>query len=306
MGGGAVAWEFKHLYTFKVLTEELNFTRTAQRLNYAQSSVTTQIQELESEFRSLLFERLGKRIRLTAAGERLLQYTDEILRLATEASVVVPDNKEPSGTLTIGAVESLCTYRLAPVLSEFRSRHPQVELIFRTGICADLRQEVLRGHLDLAFTLEEAGRDDLLVFEVLLSETMLVLAHPTSRLVGRDQIAAPDLDGETILVTEMGCSYRNLFERELTLAGLNNMKIEFASIEAIKQCVMAGLGITMLPKMAVSREIDAGELVSLPWTGSEFAIVTQMCWHKDKWMSPALQAFIDVSREMIGTARLLQ
>ena len=306
MGGGALAWEFKHLYTFKVLTEELNFTRTAQRLNYAQSSVTTQIQELESEFRSLLFERLGKRIRLTAAGERLLQYTDEILRLATEASVVVPDNKEPSGTLTIGAVESLCTYRLAPVLSEFRSRHPKVELIFRTGICADLRQEVLRGHLDLAFTLEEAGRDDLLVFEVLLSETMLVLAHPTSRLVGRDQIAAPDLDGETILVTEMGCSYRNLFERELTLAGLNNMKIEFASIEAIKQCVMAGLGITMLPKMAVSREIDAGELVSLPWTGSEFAIVTQMCWHKDKWMSPALQAFIDVSREMIGTARLLQ
>ena len=110
--------ELKPLQTFKILADELNFTRTAERLNYAQSSVTAQIQGLEQELGVPLFERLGRRIRLTEAGTRLLRYADEILRLTDEALLAVPGQGEPSGTLTIGAVESLCTYRLAPILME--------------------------------------------------------------------------------------------------------------------------------------------------------------------------------------------
>lgn len=288
--------ELKQLHTFKTLAEELNFTRTAERLNYAQSSVTTQIQGLEQEFGVQLFERLGKRIRITEAGTRLLCYADEILRLSDEAHIAVPGHTEPSGTLTIGAVESLCTYRLAVVLKAFRSRYPHVELVFRTGICANLRKEVLHGELDLAFTLEEAGHDEALVFDVLMREPMLVLARPDHPLMEREQLNPADLEGETILVTEPGCSYRTMFEQALADVGLRNPKIEFASVEAIKQCVIAGLGVTLLPEIAVKDELSRGLLTAVPWAGPEFPVVTQMCWHKDKWMSPALQAFIEETR----------
>jgi DNA-binding transcriptional LysR family regulator len=289
--------EFKQLQTFKVLTEELNFTRTAQRLNYAQSSVTTQIQVLEREFDVQLFERLGKRVRLTEAGERLLHYADRMLGLAEEAYLYVPGNDKPTGTLTIGAVESLCTYRLAPVLMEYRTKYPNVELVFKTGICADLRKQVSHGELDLSFTLEEAGTDEALVFDVLMRESMLVLVPKGHPLSDMKAVEAVDLEGETILVTEPGCSYRTMFENTLAAAGLRSPKVEFASVEAIKQCVVAGLGVTLLPEMAVKEELRNETLVSLPWVGHEFPVVTQMCWHKDKWMSPALQAFIRAARE---------
>lgn len=291
--------ELKQLQTFLVLAEELNFTRTAERLNYAQSSVTTQIQSLEQEFGVQLFERLGKRIYLTEAGHRLLGYAKDMLRIADEARIFVPGQSEPSGTLTIGAVESLCTYRLAPVLMAFRIRYPQVELVFRTGICADLRKEVAQGNLDLAFTLEEECHDESLVVSVLMHETMLVLACPTHPLVVKDHISAIDLQGETILVTEPGCSYRKLFQKALSDSKVHNSKIEFASVEAIKQCVIAGLGVTLLPEMAVKEEIERGALRPLAWDGPIFPVVTQMSWHKDKWMSPALHAFIQLAKESL-------
>ncbi len=268
-------------------------------MNYAQSSVTAQIQALEQEFGVQLFERLGKRIRLTEAGERLLLYADQILRQSDVARLTVPGHNEPGGTLTIGSVESLCTYRLAPVLMAFRSRYPRVELVFRTGICADLRKEVSHGELDLAFTLEKAGHDEALVFDVLMREPMLVLARPDHALVQREQVNPTDLEGETILVTEPGCSYRTMFEQALTAAGLRHPKVEFASVEAIKQCVIAGLGVTLLPEMAVKDELSRGLLSAVPWVGPEFPVVTQMCWHKDKWMSPALRAFIEVTKEVL-------
>lgn len=295
--------ELKQLQTFKTLAKELNFTRTAVRLSYAQSSVTAQIQALEQEFGVKLFERLGKRIRMTEAGERLLLYADRILNLSVEAHLAVPCLKKPSGTLTIGAVESLCTYRLAPVLMEFRSGYPNVELVFRTGICSNLRKGVLHGELDLAFTLEEIGRDEGLVFNVMMREPMLVLAKPDHQLARRNQVCVLDLEGETILITEPGCSYRTMFEQSLAHAGLRNSKVEFASVEAIKQCVMAGLGVTLLPKMAVNEELSRGLLVALPWAGPEFPVVTQMCWHKDKWMSPAIQAFMEIARSAIQQDR---
>ena len=292
--------ELKQLQTFKTLAEKLNFTRTAQLLNYAQSSVTAQIQGLEIELGVPLFERLGKRVLLTTAGERLLPYANEILRLADEVQVTVPGDEIPNGTLTIGAIESLTTYRLSPILGEYRRRFPQVELVFRTGICADLRKEVINGRLDLAFTLEDVVRHDQLVFEEMIDETMLILAHPMHKLVQNKEVHATDLDGETILVTEPGCSYRTMLEQTLESTGLKNMKIEFSSIEAIKRCAMVGLGVTLLPKVAVTEELISGKLAVLPWRGVEFPFVTRMVWHKDKWISPALQAFIQIARQELN------
>lgn len=293
--------ELKHLVTFRTLAEERSFTLTAVRLNYAQSSVSAQIQALEHELGAPLVERLGRRLRLTAAGEQFLDYTHRLLSLADEATASVAHTDQVVGTITIGAVESLCTYRLAPVLKAYRVRFPQVNLVFRTGICADLRAAVGHGSLDLAVTLEAPVTAPGIHTESLRPEPMRVLAPPDHPLASHPVVTPEDFVGETLLLTEPGCSYRMMFEQALGIAGVQAPQVEFFSVEAIKQCVQAGLGITLLPAMAVQDELAAGALVALPWSGPAFPVVTQLAWHQDKWLSPALAGFIEESRRYLAS-----
>lgn len=122
--------EIKQLITYKTAAENLNFTLTARMLNFAQSSVTAQIKALEAELGTPLFERLGKRLVLTEAGRQFKLYADKMIILTEEAKMVVRGDKEPAGTLIIGAQESQCTYRLPPILKKFKDQFPHVRLVF--------------------------------------------------------------------------------------------------------------------------------------------------------------------------------
>jgi DNA-binding transcriptional LysR family regulator len=292
--------DLRQLQTFLNVAQHLNFTRAAEALNYAQSSVTAHVATLEQDLGVMLFERLGKRIVLTEAGTRLQGYASQILRLADEATMAVRAYEEPTGTLVIGTPESLCAYRLPPVLRAFRARHPKVQIIFRPGICEDLKRNVADGQLDLAFILDEAQTAPNLTFERLIGETFLLLAAPDHRLARLPAPATADLDGETILVTEVGATYRIQWERQLELAKVRpGTVMEFASVEAIKHCAREGIGVTVLPAMAVQDEIRQGLLQPIPWDWAAPPLLTQAVWHRDKWQSPALEAFLTVTRETL-------
>ncbi|MNX85801.1 HTH-type transcriptional regulator GltR [compost metagenome] len=291
--------ELRHLHTFLVVAESLSFTRTAETLNYAQSSITAQIQALEAELGVPLFERLGKRVRLSDAGKRMVTYAKRMVQLEEEARVFVPGTAEPSGVLMIGAPESLCAYRLPAVLSKYRQRYPRVQLIVRPGDCADLRRSVADGTLDLTFFLDQMQTFPSVQVEPLLSERILLVALPEHRLARRQTVEPSDIAGEVVLHTEAGCTYRNLFEQMLSEAGVRPETVmEFASIEAIKHCTMAGMGVAILPEIAVASEIARGSLVALPWF-KEISVMTLLAVHKDKWLSPALSTFLEIARETI-------
>lgn len=291
--------ELRQLTTFQLVARTLSFTRSAVILNYAQSSVTAQIHALEEELGVTLFDRLGRRVALTDAGRRLLEYADQLLGLAAEAQVAVAASEEPGGRLTISAPDTLCTYHLPAVLRTFRERYPAVRLTLRPCPVADLRQAVREGTLDVAFLLDEPVQASSLHVEELVTEPLWILAPPDHPLATKSAIDLADLDREPALFTEVGCAYRSLFERALADAGVSlQTSFEFASVEAIKQSVMAGLGITILPSVAVRREVAEGLLVALPYRDHPLEVVSQMVWHKDKWVSPALRALITVSREM--------
>src|SRR5262249_14299225 len=123
--------ELRQLITFQAVASTLSFTRAAVLLNYAQSSVTAQIQALEEELGVPLFDRLGKRVVLTDAGQRLVRYADRMLNLADETRGVVSGGEVRGGTLTLSAIETLCTYRLPGILRQFRDQFPHVQLKFR-------------------------------------------------------------------------------------------------------------------------------------------------------------------------------
>jgi DNA-binding transcriptional LysR family regulator len=292
--------DLRQLTTFRVAAMTLSFTRTAATLNYVQSSVTAQIQSLEEELGVPLFDRLGKKLILTDAGARLLVYAGKLLDLADEAKAAVSGRSDPTGVVTISAPETLCTYRLPEVLHRFRQRYPQVTLRLKPHTVIDPRRYMLEAGADVAFILERPPHLDGVIIETLFPEPLLLLAAPDHPLVGAPVVRP----AEQMLLTEIGCGYRGILERQLATAGVRaTSTLEFDSVEAIKQCVMAGMGITVLPAVTAQRELVEGRLVALPWTEPGFEVLTEMVLHKDKWISPALRAFLDVARETLQRNR---
>ncbi len=291
--------EIRQLRTFQAVAQMLSFNRAAERLHYAQSSISAQIQALEEELEVKLFDRLGRRILLTEAGERLLQYARKILDLADETKAEIVRSKEPEGALTIRVPESFCVYRLPPVVKQFRSRFPKVSLSFVTCAVENLQKDLRKGITDLAFLLTESIQAADLEAEALGFEHIMLVASPGHPLAAKPEIQTRDLEGETILLSKVDCSYRKSFEQILNQGKIRpGTTLEFNSVEAIKQCVMEGVGITILPKIAVAREIAQGRLAALTWGAGEMEVALLMIWYKERWLSPTLSAFIRMARDV--------
>ena len=287
--------ESKHLFTFLVVVEAGSFTRAAQKLDYAQSSITAQIQSLEAELGQPLFDRIGKKIILTDAGRRLLPYAQEISRMHALAQDALRSESELSGVLRIGAPESLAAFRLPGIIKEFRGRHPQVRITLKPGACWELTEFIRAGELDLAFLLQPETEYKDLHCETLIHEAMTMVAPLDHPLIHASEVVPLDLKSETILHTETGCTYRTLFERYLNSHGVfPDPNLEFWSIEAIKQCVMSGLGISFLPLITVRTELAEGKLARLNWNDEAQRVATQIAYHNKKWMSPVLIEFLKI------------
>lgn len=290
--------ELRQLKTFHLLTSTLNFSRTAEVQNYVPSTVTMQMKALEDELGVKLVDRLGKKVILTDAGRKFLPYVDNILNELEEAQHVMKQSGELTGTIVISADETLCTYRLPTVLRQFRLSYPGIRLMFRPLATRNLKQSLQEGGADIIFMLDEDKHEIGFCGEKIMDEPFYVLAAPDHPLAACSTLSIEDFNGETFLLTEKGCSYRMFFERSLSQMSIGGItELEFNSAEAIKQCAKIGMGIAILPEMAVTAEVDRGELVPLPWdlTGTSFA--TQMFWHEEKWISPAIEAFMNLTRD---------
>jgi DNA-binding transcriptional LysR family regulator len=287
--------EVRQLQTFCVLAEELNFTRTAERVYTVQSNVTSQIKSLEAELGSPLFDRLAKRVVLTEAGHRFRPYAEKALATMDEGYRAVKFGSEPAGPLHIGAPESVLTYRLPEVLKLFRKRYPRVELIFRPDSDNKLADELESGKLDLAISMSDLVSGDQLSSIKLRSEDIYLFATPDHPLANAKKVYPKDLSDQTLLLTEAGCGYRKKLDMQMASAKVRPQHItEFSSVEAIKQCVLAGMGIGLLPEIVIACELKKKQFTVMNWHGAKMSIATHMVWHKDKWISPGMQAFQDI------------
>ncbi len=295
---GEINMELRQLKTFYTLASTLSFSRTAEVQNYVPSTVTMQMKALEEELGVKLVDRLGKKVILTDAGRRFLDYVVNILGEIEEAEHAVKQSGEMTGTLVISADETLCTYRLPAVLRLFRLRYPGIRLIFKPLSHSNLKQSLREGDADIIFMLDEDKSEMGFCGEKMQDEPFYILVAPDHPLASRTKLDIEDFNGETFLLTEKGCSYRTFFERSLSQKGMGGItELEFNSAEAIKQCAKIGMGIAILPEMAVTAELSRGELVSLPWDMTATSFATQMFWHEEKWISPAIHAFLNLARD---------
>ena len=292
--------DFKQLNAFLTISRLQSFTKAADALGYAQSTITTQIKLLESELDVKLFERIGKSTTLTHEGKKLLPYAKQILKLSSDIKTTVACEDKPSGTLTIGAAESLCVLRLPEILKKYRQLYPDVDVSLKFGSCADFRHYLSENIIDVAFSLGVKIDSDEFISDVELPEKMLLLAYPGHHLINKDNVFPEDIADESLILTETGCSYRAAFERVLKDKGIKpNIILETGSVQAIKQFTMSGLGITILPEIAVKDEVLSKKLIPLNWAGPDLNIISQVLYHKDKWISPALREFISLSNKFL-------
>jgi DNA-binding transcriptional LysR family regulator len=293
--------ELQQLKTFTVIVKLGSFTKAAELLDYAQSSISAQIHSLEDELGAKLFERLGRAVCLTEEGKRLLIYAEQLLKLAEEAKEALTGNNVPQGTLIIGAPESLSIFKLPVLLQAYKERFPKVKLVLKMGICNDVFSWIRKNIVDIGFLINTPITASDLVVETLSHEPMTLISCKTHPLAAKGHCRPQDLSGEDLIqIEEPNCCYRIILEAQLAEAGVQPGSVfEFSSVESTKKCVMSGLGISILPKIAVQQEIEAGQLKDLGWTGPDFNIYTQMIYHKNKWLSPAMTALVQLTREIL-------
>ena len=141
--------DLKYLTTFKTIVDEGSFTKAAEHLNYTQSTITFQIGQLEQELSAKLFERIGRRMALTKAGEQLIPYVEDVLNSVDRLQNFEADLASMKGDLKIGVGETLLSYKIPPILKAFHKQAPNVRLFLRSMNCYDIRDELIAGSLDM-------------------------------------------------------------------------------------------------------------------------------------------------------------
>lgn len=294
-----------YLKSFLEVARCQSFTKAAENLGYVQSSMTAQIQKLENEYGVVLFERYGRTMRLTSAGEQLRDTFTEILKLYDDSKRQIA--RQAKGNLEIGTIESLMAFFLPPVFHRFLQTFPDINLQVHPVIESNILQSIRAGELDLGILLDRPIVDEDIESIAVRREPLVLVAEPSHPLCSSDHLGVTELDGQFLIVTEQGCTYRAAFEQLLGQHGVTyHIHHEFGSLEAIKQCVSYGLGIALLPRMAVTRELAEHTLIALPFTHPDIIFYTQIVHHKKKWLNPAVRHLIQLLNETGAPATLSQ
>ncbi|MEK3719720.1 LysR family transcriptional regulator [Paenibacillus sp. FSL H8-0034] len=285
--------ELIYLQTFREVAVRQSFTRAAEELGYAQSSVTMQIQRLEKAYEVKLFERYGRGLRLTSAGEELLKVAIQMLDLYQESKEKLA--KQGGGTLSIGTIDSLASYFLPPWIQHIRQQYPDLAIRLQPDREAHIVSKVREGEIDIGLILENKPSDPTLGWTKIKEEPLVLIANPNHPLAALSNIQLEQLNGVEWIMAEDSCNYRIMLEKVLRTHGISyRIGLELGNPEAIKRCVRVGSGISLLPRMAAEEEIQRGELAVLPFAHPDIRLDLHMVIHPKKWMSHALSDFIEM------------
>ncbi|WP_431980111.1 LysR family transcriptional regulator [Streptomyces qinglanensis] len=254
------------LETFTALARTESFTGAAAELRLAQSTVTVQIRSLEKALGTRLFDRLARGALLTEAGRRLLALAEEVLEAEARLLAVATEDGPVSGTVVVGAGETLCSAHLPAVIVALRRRHPRVAVHLEPHGTADAVAALRAGRLDCALLLEDVVDQPGVTAERVAEQPLVLLCAPDHPLAGRAQAATwQELARESFFLHEQGCSYSDqLAARLQAVAGAPPRLTRFGSIEAARSCVAAGLGLTVLPRANVAAALRDGRLAEVP------------------------------------------
>ena len=246
--------ELRNINTFLHIAELHSFSSAARELGYSQSAVSAQISQLEAELGTPLFDRVGKTVRLTDAGQTFQSYARTLLITAQQAKAALVPARAVSGTLRVALADSVCSTFLPDLLQQFHALCPQVELVLRTATADEMLRLLSANQIDLAYTLDQP---------LLLPSLTLAVNVP-----------------EPVCFVARGLSIHPY--------------IELGSASLLCQMVERGMGFSFLPEYIVRPALSAGRIARLNVPDCTVTMHRQLFYHKDKWLTPQMKAFIEL------------
>lgn len=254
------------LKVFITVADKKNFSKAAKALNLTQPAISFQIQTLEQYYQTMLFDRVNRHVKLTEAGELLLEYALSMNDLQSQLERKMQQlTGHVKGTLMIGASRTVGEYIMPYIICAFKNEYTDVDItleIYNTKHVEDL---VLSNHLDVGLVESQVKHDELM-FQSILEDELVVVVPTTHPWAEREEVTLDELAGEPFIIREPGSGSRLVFEQALIDAEFDveslNIIMEIGNITAIKSAIISGLGISVMSKWA-ARDMVEGKMASI-------------------------------------------
>jgi DNA-binding transcriptional LysR family regulator len=287
------------LHVFHAVATSGSFSRAAREvLHISQPAVSKHVQALEEELGVPLFQRVGKQVMLTEAGRIVQHYAEQVLTLATDTQRALRElHGLQRGTLRLGASSTPGIYLLPPVLATFVQRYPGITLELEIANSQRVVDGVLARQWDLGMIGIPLAHPHLHV-QPYWRDTLVLIVAPHHRLATRPAVTLADLSEETWIFREAGSASGQVVKGVLNGAHLVQAHtLVLQGSEGVKQAVMAGLGIAMVSRFAITLEVQQGVLRVLPLTDVQAERDLCLIWRKDSRLPAAVHAFLEVLHE---------
>ena len=253
--------DLRQLEIIRAIADTGSFTAAGEKLHVSQSAISRQILLLEEELGEPVFHRIGRRIRITAAGESLLQLSHRVFQDLQETVSSISDKRESlRGTMRLVGGMTVCLYVFPALLAEVRRIHPNLDLKVTVGSAERSIAMLRSGAGDLGMITLPVEATDLVSVPV-LEEELLLITYPSHPLAKRKSIAAADLDKQHFVLFETGSVTRRLVETFFARERLDpEIIMETENVEIIKAMVRYGLGISIIPWQAAAADVRTGQL----------------------------------------------
>ncbi|MDI3328796.1 MAG: LysR family transcriptional regulator [Alicyclobacillaceae bacterium] len=282
------------LLVFVTVAQTRNFSRAAEELHLTQPAVSLHIQALEKRYGVKLFDRTNRMVRLTRAGEILYHHAREILNRYAHIERLMDDlTNRAAGPLAIGASYTFGEYVLPGIIAEFCRRYPGVAPTITIENTSRVAEQIIRYELDVGIVEGNLQHADLEV-RAFARDEMVVIVSARHPLAGREEVEAGELREETWIVREPGSGTREATDRMFADLRLSPASVmEFSSNQIIKESVEAGLGVSLISRLAIRKEIMLGTLVPLRLRG--YPVVRSFSWvvRASQFRTKVVQLFLE-------------
>jgi LysR family transcriptional regulator, low CO2-responsive transcriptional regulator len=293
------------LRVFCALARTGSFTKAARELSITQSGVSYSIKGLENDTACRLLDRLGKKIMLTQAGEQLFHHASRILKeMETARDSLGRLGKWGTGRLRLGASTTACQHIIPPVLREFKESFPGHVITIEPGDTPDLATDLLEHRLDLALSLEIQRESQIKFHPLFTDELQFIISpmHPWAKAVRIERATVPKQN--YILYSKRSLTFRLIEDYFRSEQMVLNTVIELGSVEATKELVKLGLGVSILAPWAARKEIEEGSLMALPLGHKKLRRRWGILHWRGKRLNLAEETFIGLCEEACAALKM--
>ncbi|MBL8228296.1 MAG: LysR family transcriptional regulator [Bryobacterales bacterium] len=285
--------DLDQLHTFLEIVRLKSFSKAAQSCFRTQPAISAQVRQLEQEVNAPLFDRLGTRIALTAAGKIFAEYAEQILDLRRRAQDSINElERTPRGELVIAANESTCIYVLPEVFSDYRQQFPNVQLHVDRRYGSRVVEAVLESQADFGIAQLPVEEKRLQTVRI-HSDEIRLLCKPDHELASKPMVHPRELAGHSLMLPKSGTTRNRLNVWLEPVEDKVQISMELDSTEMIKRFVMAGLGLSFLAASNCADEIRSGRLAGVSLGPDKMVRRLALIYRKDKALSKAALGFID-------------